>query len=508
MESNDRRGVLAFLEQSGDYAPASGQIVGILKAMKDEMEADLASAVADEAKSVAGFADLRGSKNKEVEIATESIESKTVRAGELAVAVVQTADALEDTQNEVADTEKFAAQLESQCATKEKEWADRCNSRAMEVAAISQAISILNDDDALDTFKKSSGMSLAQVSFLQNTNGKASNARKAQAILAGAARKSKSATLELVLFTLNSKLKLKSAGGFGEVIKMVDDMVALLGKQQKEDDRQKGWCEGEFEKAADEEAATHTKMASVDAALSEQSDAIGSLMEQINELTSGIAALDKAAADATEQRKEEHADYVGAMQMNDAALQLVGKAKNRMQKFYNPTLYKAAPKTEASMESKMGGSFVQLRVAPGAAPETFSGGVQKSAKSSGVIGLMDNIIRDLENDMKGAEYEEKTSQKDYGELMADSQATRAQDTKSLTGKSASKAETEDALMTSKETRAATATDLAQVRTVIKDLHASCDFLMNNSDLRNTARTNEIESLKNAKAVLSGASFSL
>merc|ERR1719272_2433875 len=312
MESNDRRGVLAFLEQSGDYAPASGQIVGILKAMKDEMEADLASAVADEAKSVAGFNDLKASKNKEVEVATESIESKTVRAGELAVGVVQTADALEDTQNEVADTEKFAAQLESQCATKEKEWADRCNSRAMEVAAISEAISILDDDDALDTFKKASGMSLAQVSFLQNTNGKASQARKAQAIIAGAARKSKSATLELVLFTLNSKLKAKSAGGFGEVIKMVDDMVVLLGKQQKEDDRQKGWCEGEFDKSADEEAATHTKLGSVDATISEQSDAIGAAMEQINSLTSGIASLDKAVADATEQRKEEHADYVGA----------------------------------------------------------------------------------------------------------------------------------------------------------------------------------------------------
>merc|ERR1719388_408130 len=109
--------------------------------------------------------------------------------------------------------------------------------------------------------------------------------------------------------------------------------------------------------------------------------------------------------------------------------------------------------------------------------------------------------------MKDMEYEEKTAQKDYAELMADSQETRAGDAKALTGKESTKAETETALMTAKETRSATATDLKQVQTVIQDLHAACDFIMENFALRKEARTNEIEGLKNAKAVLSGASFS-
>merc|ERR550537_816940 len=161
------------------------------------------------------------------------------------------------------------------------------------------------------------------------------------------------------------------------------------------------------------------------------------------------------------------------------------------------------------MEEKImeAGSFVQLRrsdVAPPPAPEMPSGPVQKNAKSAGVIGLMDSIITDLGKDM---EYEEKTAQKDYAELMADSQATRAGDTKALTGKKSTKATTEDELMTTKEIRSATATDLKQVGTVIADLHAACDFIMQNFDLRKEARTNEIEGLKNAKAVLAGASFS-
>jgi len=516
MDPQDRRDATAFLEQSSE-SPGTDQIVGILKAMKDEMEASLKDAVADEAKSVAGFGELKASKEKEVELATEAIETKTARAGELAVSVVQTADSLEDTKVELADTEKFASQLKSQCGSKEQEWAERSKLRNEEIAAISEAISILNDDDALDVFKKAiPSAALAQIGFLQRSEGKASGAKKAQAILAGVAAKHKSASLSLMLYTLNSKLKLHSSGGFDEVVKMVDEMVVLLGKQQKEDDKQKTFCEGEFDKAHDEEAAAKTKLDQVDAALAEQSDAISTLMQEISDLTASINELDKATADATEQRKEEHAEYVETMQMNEAAMGLVEKAKNRMQKFYNPALYKAPPKKEMSQEEKImqAGSFIQVHrdssmadVAPPPAPETFSGPLQKNEKSSGVIGLMDNIIKDLGNDMKDAEYEEKTAQKDYAELMGDSQETRAQDSKSLTGKKGTKSEVEGALITSKENRASTSQDIKLVANVIQDLHASCDFIMQNHDLRQEARGNEVEGLKNAKAVLLGANFS-
>jgi len=513
VDSSDRREAIAFLEDSSESTGASDQIVGILKAMKDDMEAELKEAIADEEKAIAGFGDLKASKEKEIEMATEAIETKMGRAGELAVSVVQSKDALEDANEEAADTTKFLATLEKDCATKEAEIAERAKMRAMEVSAISEAIGILNDDDALDVFKKSMPSSLMQtVGFLQKADAKATRTSKAQAILAGVAGKAKDVRVNLLLYTLGSKLKMKSTGGFDDVIKMIDDMVVLLGKQQTEDEKQKAYCEDEFDKAADEEAASKTKLGQTDAKLAELTDTIGTLMEEISALGSSIEALDKSVADATEQRKEEHAAYVAQMQMNEAAVGLVEKAKNRMQKFYNPTLYKAPPKTEMTMEEKIikAGTFAQvhMHVAPPPAPEMPSGPVQKSGKSAGVISMMDTIISDLGSDMKDMEYEEKTAQKDYAELMADSQETRAGDSKALTGKTATKAETESVLMTTKEVRSATATDLKQVATVIADLHAACDFIMQNFDLRKEARTSEIEGLKNAKAVLSGASFSL
>jgi len=487
----------------------------VLSQLRNEFK----DAIAEEEKAVAGFGDLKASKEKEIETATEAIETKMGRAGELAVSVVQAKDALEDAQEEVVDTQKFLATLESECATKEKEMAERSKMRAMEIQAVSEAIGILNDDDALDVFKKAIPSAFVQtpvVGFLQKCDTKASRAHKARAILAMTTSRANNVHMKLLLYTVASKLKSKSKGGFDEVKKMIDDMVVLLGKQQAEDEKQKGYCEDEFEKAEDEEKAAKTKLAQTDAALAEQTDSITSLAEEISALGDSIAALDKSVADATEQRKEEHAEYVEVMQMNEAAVGLVEKAKNRMQKFYNPTLYKAPPKTENTMEEKIieAGTFAQVHlkdmfdVAPPPAPEMPSGDVKKNEKSAGVIGMMDMIIKDLENGMKDSEYEEKTAQKDYAELMADSQAARAGDTKSLTGKQTAKAEIEASFMTTKETRAATATDLKNVKTVIQELHAACDFIMQNFDLRKEARTNEIEGLKNAKAVLAGASFSL
>merc|ERR1719281_965074 len=384
-------------------------------------------------------------------MATEAIETKTGRSGEIAVSVVQTKDSLEDTKEELSDTEKFITQLETECATKEKSFAEASKLRAEEVKAISEAISILNDDDALDVFKKARPSALVQeeLGFLQKSNSPARKAKKAQAILSKAAKNANSPQLNLLLYTLNSKLKMSSkAQSLDIVIKMIDDMVVLLGKDQSDDDKSKTFCEDELEKAGDEQKAATEKKAGIEAEIAEATDSVSELADQIATLEQDIKDLDKSVAQATEMRKEEHEDFLESTQLNEAAVQLVEKASQRLQKFYNPTLYKAPPKTEDTMEEKIikAGTFVQIKahdeedsdVTP---PDTaFSSLYQKSEKSAGVIGLMDMMVKEIETDMKDAAYEEKTSQSNYAKLMEESEATRAANSKGIVTKAGAKAE--------------------------------------------------------------------
>jgi len=60
-----------------------------------------------------------------------------------------------------------------------------------------------------------------------------------------------------------------------------------------------------------------------------------------------------------------------------------------------------------------------------------------------------------------------------------------------------------ALRESKETVLAELEDLSNYNI---ELHQSCDFVMKNFELRQTARDEELQTLKQAKAILSGAKF--
>merc|ERR1719487_27386 len=115
--------------------------------------------------------------------------------------------------------------------------------------------------------------------------------------------KFRSPQMSNLLFTLRSKLRIKQRQGvkqFEEIVKMIDDMVTLLGKEQADDDKQKKWCEDEFEKSADEEAAAKTSKAAIQAEIAELGDEIAELIEAVNVLKSEITELDKTVADASE----------------------------------------------------------------------------------------------------------------------------------------------------------------------------------------------------------------
>merc|ERR1719454_2248260 len=122
--------------------------------------------------------------------------------------------------------------------------------------------------------------------------------------------------------------------------------------------------------------------------------------------------------------------------------------------------------------------------------------------------MIDLLVADLDKEMQESAVEEKDSQKDYEGFMADASAKRAQDSKSITDKEATKAATEEELLANEDSKTSKTTEAMETAKYIGGLHAECDWLLKYYDARKSARAGEVESLEKAKAVLSGAHYSL
>jgi len=203
-----------------------------------------------------------------------------------------------------------------------------------------------------------------------------------------------------------------------------------------------------------------------------------------------------------------------------------------LNKFYNPKLYVAPPKRELSEEERitlnMGGTlaptnapggiggtgveamFVQSStgVAPPPPPETFGAYAKKGEESNGVISMMDMLVADLDKEINEIETEEKENQEEYEQFMEDSAAKRAQDAKSIADKESAKADAEASLIKHEEEKKATTKEAMATAEYLSEVHADCDWLLTNFQVRKEARAGEVDALKKAAAVLSGADYSL
>jgi len=514
----DRDLLASFLSEGSSYAPKSGEIVGILKTMKDEMEKDLADATAEESSAKASFESLVESKKKEIEALTKEIESKTGRVGALGVKVAQMENDLEDTKEGLADDKKFYADLDKNCELKKKEWAAYKEMEAQEMVALADTIKVLNDDDALELFKKTlPGAS----SFVQVEVSSVAARHRAMNVLKLSRSHKGDHRLDLIEMAMRG-----GKMGFEKIIKMIDDLVVELKAEQGMDNDKKAYCLAELDKAEDKHKELELDISDLEKAIEDAKESIATLTSEVEALEDGIKALDKSVKEATETRKEEHDDYVATLAANTAAKDLLGFAKNRLNKFYNPKLYKPPPKRELSEEEQitvnMGGTLAPTaapggiagtgiglaQVAPPPPPEANLAYKKSGEESGGVIAMIDLLIADIDKENQVMEVDEKDAQKDYETFMSDASQKRADDSKAITDKEAAKAATEEELQANKDSKGSKLTEAMETAKYIGGLHEECDWLLSNFDARKAARTGEIDALGKAKAVLSGADYSL
>jgi len=385
--------------------------------MKDEMEADLADEKAAEEAAIKAFEGLLAAKTKQIEALTKAIETKMERVGALGVKLAEAANDIEDTKEALVEDKAFLADLEKNCGSKEAEWAEYKATMAEEMLALADTIKVLNDDDALELFKKTlPGAS----SFVQiQTSSKALRASALGVLRATAPKDTRLDLLEIALH--GGKM------GFEKIISMIDDLVAVLKKEQGDDDSKKQYCETEFDTSDDKKKSLEHSIADLEKVIADAEETISTLASEIGALEDSIKALDKDVATQTEQRKDEHEDFVETLAANNAAKDILGFARNRLQKFYNPRLYVPPPKRELTEDEQItvgfGGTLaptpppagiagtgiglVQDKVAPPPPPEANLAYKKKGEASSGVIAMIDLIVKDLDKEILEMEMTEK-----------------------------------------------------------------------------------------------------
>merc|ERR1719401_3289825 len=164
------------------------------------MTASLKSATDDENAAKQAYSGLMGAKTKEVSTLTAQIETEMSRIGELSVGVAGMQNDLEDSQESLAADTKFLQELEAGCDKKTAEWEEIQKTRAEELLALAETIKVLNDDDALELFKKT--LPSASSSLIQLKVSASSQKARALQMVREAAQKSKRPQLDLIALAL------------------------------------------------------------------------------------------------------------------------------------------------------------------------------------------------------------------------------------------------------------------------------------------------------------------
>lgn len=498
MSGADRDLLSSFLVGRASGARDSNEVLGILKQMSDTMSQDLQKLQADAAADEANSESLLASKKKELVASTKAIEDKTRREGDLAVKVVTLSNDLDDTSSGLDEDRKFLADLEISCKAKKADWEAYQKEQTEESVALAETVKMLNEDDALELFKKT--LPSPATSFLQLDETSGDVRQGALSALRGAPRGDpRVGFLEMAVRGQKQ--------GFDQLVAKIDQLSSLLKDEQKDDDTKQAFCNTEIDRVEDELKAAKRGASDKTTVIDDLKDNLEDTNRGIAALLTSIKELDKQVAEATSMRKNEHQESVDVLAENSAAKSLLEMAKNRLFKFYNKKLYKE-PTGSTSMAQTPGGLLQERTGAsPGAPPEADLNYKKKSAETGGVISMIDLLRSDLVKKIATLETEETNAQADYERFIKDSADKRALDSKAVADKEKNKAEIEASLLEEKDNLASHQSDAKADAKELDSLHADCDWLLQNFDLRKQARADEADALQKAKAVLSGADYS-
>jgi len=486
------KGDATVLEQEGAAAPSGaaagaksynsqgGQIVGLLNGMNDEMIRDLSASQKEEFKALVDFQNLRAAKLAEIEATTKQKELTETALSDLLNKAAKAHEDLEATKEAKAADEKFLAELEKNCQVVDQEYQARSKIRADEVVALSETIEILTGDDARELFAKSVG-----TSFLQEDMTVEAQEKRVDKVMRHLMKSAKKHN-DLALMSLAVNVKLDA---FTKVIASMDKMLAELKTQQANEVDQFELCKKNIDETEDSIKVENNNKADLDEINTDLTNTLETLADEIKTLKQEVADQEVQLKKAGIDRKAENALYQQSVADQRATVTILNMALDRMKKFYTPN------------------ALVQIKshsavAPPPPKPKAF----EKSAGAGGVLQLLAQIISEAEQEEKVLELDENDAQRIYGEFVASSTASIEADRNSIAEKEKHTAESSGELSKTEESQLANGEMLTSLDGQLVGLHAECDYVIKYFKLRQGARAEEMDSIEEAKAILSGADF--
>jgi len=389
-----------------------------------------------------------------------------------------------------ADT-AFLQDLKLRCQQFGADTAQRSKTRSEEIAAISETITILTDDDAHDTF--------GRTVFIQ-TNMETKMEKAVRNKVSAALRAVGNKHHNLNLIALASAVRMDA---FPKVEKAIDEMAVDLEKEQKDEVKQRDFCVVEFQQNEKETLVKNREITELGSSIDTAKATIDTLIKEIAAEHVLIEETELQMKKAGEDRELENHEFQVATADQRATQAILKKALARLTVFYKEK------KEAALLQSADKKAEAFLQAEPGAAappPPAGHGEYKQNAGAGGVMQLIQNIVDEAATMEKDGIQSEADSQAGYESFIKDSNQSVSDGNRAIAAKTDTKAQTEAAKVQAEGDRAQALTDAENLNNYNGELHQSCDFLMKNFDLRQQARNDEVDGLAQAKATLNVANI--
>jgi hypothetical protein len=463
---------------SPEYSSKSGEIMGVLKQMLENFKANLGDGDAAETKAQEEFEQLKSAKTEEINSGVALVKSKSQSLAKTNAALSEAKEDRSDTDEALTADQKFLMDLKERCANADKEWASRSKTRTLEIQAVSEAISILASDDSHDTFAST-------FSFVQKTRDHAAGRRAAQRVLAKQAAKAGSAELLAVATAVQ-------LDAFGKVTAMIEKMVSDLEKEQADEVKHKDYCQEELHQNDKDKFTTENEIEDLGAKINDLASNIDTFKDEIAALDASVADMTLQMQRANENRKSENYEFQNVVADQRATQVILKKALTRLQKFYKDQ--RALLQAGHALEAKHRGP---------PPPPGFSE-YKTNSGAGGVQTMIQNVITDAANMEAEAIKAEQDAEDAYVAFVHNTNDAIAAAAAQKIDKSEAKAQATKDKTQSEADKDAANDQAASLADLAAKLHSSCDFVMQNFDVPQEARTQEMEALEGAMAALKTA----